>query len=88
MEFKKHGDMFYLGEAENPKAYISFSIKDGKVYVEHTVVKPELGGQGIAAKLNDRVVEFAKEEGLKIVPVCSYTVKYFEKNEELKEMLG
>lgn len=88
MEFKKFEDMFYLGEVEDPKAYISWSVQDGVLNIEHTVVKPELGGQGVAAKLTDRLVEYCKEEGYKVKPICSYAVKYFEKHEELEDMLA
>lgn len=54
---------------------------DGNVLtVTHTVVEPEYGGQGLARKLMDEVVAFAREQGYKIVPVCSYVVHAFEKD--------
>ena len=36
----------------------------------------------------EKVINEAKEKGLKIIPVCSYAVSYFEKNPEYKELLN
>jgi uncharacterized protein len=49
---------------------------------EHTLVPPELGGRGIAARLVDALIADAKAEGFKVKPVCSYVVKAFEKHPE------
>jgi len=51
------------------------------LYVESTVVSSELRGQGIAGKLFDAGVKYARENGYKIVPICSYIVKKFESGE-------
>ena len=61
--------------------------KEGeKLFFESTVVSPELRGQGIAGKLFEAGVKYARENNYKIVPVCSYIVKKFEsgKYDDLK----
>jgi len=89
MTFNKKDGLIWLGEEKQPDAYISYTLDDNNVMsINHTVVKKELGGQGIAGKLTDEAVNVARENGYKIRPVCSYAVKYFEKNEELKELLA
>ena len=45
-----------------------------------------INGKG-AKILMEKVINEAKEKGLKIIPVCSYAVSYFEKNPEYKELL-
>ena len=63
-------------------------IKDGnELTITHTIVNPLFRGQGIAIILMEKVINEAKEKGLKIIPVCSYAVSYFEKNPEYKELL-
>lgn len=54
--------------------------------MSQTVVSPELRGQGIAGKLFEAGVKYARENNYKIVPVCSYIVKKFEsgKYDDLK----
>lgn len=62
-------------------AWIEFPETDsGIITITHTIVDPSLQGRGIARELVARVIEYAKENGLKIKATCSYAVKYFEKN--------
>ncbi|CDZ75362.1 putative uncharacterized protein [Peptoniphilus sp. ING2-D1G] len=66
----------------------TYSKSDNNWIVEHTLVDPEYGGQGIAAMLVKEVVDRAREKGVKIVPVCSYVQREFEKKEEYKDLLA
>lgn len=52
-----------------------------------TYVCPEYRGQAIAASLFDSLVEFAKEENLKIIATCSYIDIKFKKNKDLAYLL-
>lgn len=61
--------------------FCQYEIKDDKLWeITHTVVKPEYGGQGLAAKLVDKVVDEARENDVKIIPTCSYAKKKFDEN--------
>ena len=57
------------------------------IVVDHTIVDPSLRGQGVAGKLLAKVVAMAREENLKIVPVCSYVVAKLTRNDEYKDIL-
>ena len=48
----------------------------------HTYVDKDYGGQGIAKKLLDCILDEARKRSIKIVPVCSYVVREFEKHPE------
>lgn len=89
LEIKKGDNRFYIGESEkNDIARITFYYQEEKVIViNHTFVSPELRGQNIAGRLLNTVVEFAVENGLKIVPVCSYAVKKMTRNSEYEHIL-
>lgn len=41
----------------------------------HTEVNPEYGGQGIARKLVECVLDEAEQKGIEIKATCSYAVK-------------
>lgn len=80
--------MFYVGDKENPDAYIKYENQGpDTIAVESTYVDEKLRGQGMAAKLTERLIAYSREEGLKVVPVCSYVVKYFEKHQEHQDIL-
>jgi predicted GNAT family acetyltransferase len=55
---------------------------------EHTVVSEALRGKGIAGKLTQKLMEYARENSLKIIPLCSYVVGFFEKHNEFKDLLA
>lgn len=72
---------FIFGENGDELAKLTYRIEGKKLFFESTVVSPELRGQGIAGKLFNAGVEYARENGYKIVPICSYIVKKFESGE-------
>ena len=47
---------------------------------EHTLVPPEIGGRGVAAKLVEALVADAREHRFKIDPVCSYVAAAFKRH--------
>jgi Predicted acetyltransferase len=56
---------------------------DGDILqANHTQTQERFQGQGVAGKLLDALVEYARKENLKIVPICSYVVHAFEKDPE------
>ena len=84
----KTGNMFHIDSKGKTVAKITYFFeKDDVIVIDHTIVNPELRGQSIAKKLLDTVVEFAKENNLKIIPVCSYAVAKLENNAEYSDIL-
>ncbi len=62
-------------------------IQDGKNFViTHVGVSPELRGQGIAGKIVQVGLEYAKERSLRVVPMCSYAAAYIRKHPEYAEL--
>lgn len=60
---------------------------DDFLVVNHTGVDPANRGQGVAEELVRHVAEKAKNENLKIDPVCSYAKKELERKPEYSELL-
>jgi len=62
-------------------------IQDGKNFViTHVGVSPELRGQGIAGKIVQVGLEYAKEKALRVVPMCSYAAAYIRRHPEYVEL--
>jgi predicted GNAT family acetyltransferase len=62
-------------------------IQDGKNFViTHVGVSPELRGQGIAGRIVQVGLEYAKEKSLRVVPMCSYAAAYIRKHPEYVEL--
>ncbi|MFD1019256.1 GNAT family N-acetyltransferase [Thalassobacillus hwangdonensis] len=79
MEIKHEEARFYIGAIAHPDAELTYrKDEDGDIIIDHTIVSEKLQGQGVAAKLVDQAVEFAREQKKQIVPQCSYALKKIE----------
>ncbi|MBF8808390.1 MAG: N-acetyltransferase [Enterococcus lacertideformus] len=54
--------------------------------VDHTFIEPEYRGQKLAEKLVFNGVELARREGKKIIPLCPYAKKEFDKKTEYQDV--
>ena len=59
---------------------------DGVRVAEHTIVPPEIGGMGVAARLVDALVEDARKQGFKVKPECSYVAASFDRHPEWADL--
>ena len=59
---------------------------DGTIIIDHTGVPPEYEGRGIAAKLVNRAIADAREQGFKITPLCSYVAAQFRRHPEWADL--
>ncbi len=56
-------------------------FRDGDNFViAHVGVDPALRGQGLAGKLMEASLEYAKRNSLRVIPMCSYAAYYIRKN--------
>jgi len=61
--------VYYEGEYAG---YLTYEISNGIFDIQHTVVRSEFRGKGLGRILVDFAAEYAKKEGLEVVPSCSY----------------
>jgi uncharacterized protein len=54
----------------------------------HTWVAPRLEGQGIAAKLVQTGLAYARANGFKVLPTCSYVAGYMRRHPETLDLLA
>lgn len=58
-----------------------------KFIIDHTEVEPEFNGKGVGKELVYKAVGFARENNLKIIPLCPFAAAMFKKNEEIRDVL-
>jgi predicted GNAT family acetyltransferase len=64
-------------------------IRDGKNFViTHVGVHPELRGQGVAGRLVEVSLEYARENSLRVIPMCSYAAAYMRRHPEYAELMN
>jgi hypothetical protein len=59
----------------------------GHATIEHTNVSERLRGRGMARRLVDAAVTWARASGTKLSATCSYTRSVFEKDTSLRDVL-
>jgi predicted GNAT family acetyltransferase len=64
-------------------AVAEYKCGEGMLVCTHTFVPPELRGRGIAERLVRAALEYARAEGLRVVPACSYVAAFIERHPEL-----
>ena len=89
-EQQGHRGAFYIEKDGVRAAELTFSAgPDGKlVMLDHTEVGESLRGQGIARKLVEAAVMWARQEKIKLVPVCPFARAVFDKEPTFHDVLA
>ncbi len=83
-----HGEYRAIVENSDAVGRLTWKARGEARIAEHTIVPPEIGGQGVAAALVDALVRDAREQGFKIVPQCSYVEAQFRRHPEWADLLA
>ena len=81
----RHGEFFVEHEGRRV-AELTYSLSGERAVVGHTWVDPTLRGAGMAPALVEAAAQWARGEGLKIVPVCSYVRAVFNRSGEYDDL--
>ena len=84
---KRTENLFYIDLPGEDKPVLKYRVEGDRMFLESTYTPPMLRGRGYAARLVEAAIRYAEENGLKIVPLCSYVVYYFTKHPEKKSVL-
>ena len=79
----------YVGriEGHEAEAELTFVREPPNVFVaDHTLTPVTLRGQGIAARLVERMVADARREGFRIRPTCPYVVALFDRHPDWSDL--
>ena len=78
---KGHGAFFAIQNDEQlGEMVVSTSGQDLIVY--HTEVTPKAEGKGLAKEMLDTMVEYARKNSLKVIPLCPYVLAQFKRHPE------
>ncbi|MEM3404127.1 MAG: GNAT family N-acetyltransferase [Nitrososphaeria archaeon] len=89
-EFKveRTSTVFFIRLPDKSKAYLKYSVEGDRLNLIETYTPEAYRGKGLAKLMVDKAVEYAVKKGLKIVPLCSYSVYYFIKFGDKRVLLA
>ncbi|MCW2678815.1 MAG: N-acetyltransferase [Frankiales bacterium] len=71
----------FEAEVEGKTAFLAYERSGDSAVLTHTIVPRELEGRGIASRLAETAVGWARSEGLQVDPQCSYVRSWLKKHE-------
>jgi predicted GNAT family acetyltransferase len=71
----------YELEVNGRIAFADYQRSGQRLVIPHVEADPALRGTGAAGRLMGKVAETARNEGMKIVPLCSYASAWLRRND-------
>ncbi|WP_412476719.1 GNAT family N-acetyltransferase [Flavobacterium sp. TBRC 19031] len=79
---------FYIEIEGKQEAMMTFVFAgEDKIIIDHTEVNLGNEGKGFGKKMVTKAVEYARENNLKIIPLCPFAKSVFDKVAEFRDVL-
>lgn len=76
-------------EVENHIAFIEYIInKDNIMYLTHTEVPKALEGKGVGGSMVEKALNFVKDNGYTLAPLCPFVAAYLKRHPEWQSILA
>ena len=72
--------------ADGHIAFSEYKRDGGVLTVMHTEVPKELNGKGIGSALVRGLLDIARAQGLKVVPLCPFVAGYIDKHPDYADL--
>jgi predicted GNAT family acetyltransferase len=73
--------------SEGKLAFLQYQLYGHQLILVHTVVPPELEGKGIGSALAKTGLEYARQNQLKVVPICPFVRSYLQRHHEYQDLV-
>src|SRR5262245_28104359 len=78
----------FVVRTEDGIAELTYAIAGSQFILKHTEVPKALRGGGIAGKLARAGLEYAKANGLRVIPLCPYVISYLTRHPEYQGLVN
>ncbi|MFC3069005.1 GNAT family N-acetyltransferase [Phenylobacterium soli] len=72
---------------EGETAFAEYQLVAGGIILPHTVVPTVFEGRGIASRLAVYAMDYARQRGLKVIPLCPFMAGYMKKHPETHDLV-
>lgn len=74
-------------QVDGHQAELVYRLQDGRLIIDHTGVPAAIGGKGIAGELVKAALDYARAQGLRVIPACSYSAVYVQRHPEYSDLV-
>ncbi|HEY0241136.1 MAG TPA: GNAT family N-acetyltransferase [Gemmatimonadaceae bacterium] len=74
-------------DIEGQLAVSNYRRRDDRIVFTHTEVPEQFEGRGIGNRLAVAALDFAREEGLRVVPRCRFIAAFIERHREYQDLV-
>jgi predicted GNAT family acetyltransferase len=78
---------FELSEA-GAVAFANYHLNGDVLTIPYVESPPALRGKGTAGRLMEKVAAHARQQNLKVLPICGYAVSWFHRHPENSDLLA
>ncbi len=79
---------FYIEQNGKTVAEMTYVwVNTSKIIIDHTEVDESLKGLGAGKQMVSKAVDFARENGIKIIPLCPFAKSVFDKVTAFNDVL-
>src|SRR4051794_17915844 len=75
-------------EVEGSIAFIEYKFVPGTLFLTHTEVPSAIEAKGIGTALVEKVLQYAKRNNFKKVPIWDFARSYFEEHKEWNDIVA
>ena len=83
----KKGSFFIEIEGKQEAEMTFVFAGEDKIIIDHTGVNPGNEGKGLGKQMVAQAVTYARENNIKIIPLCPFAKKVFDKTPEFRDVL-
>jgi predicted GNAT family acetyltransferase len=69
-------------------SFADYRRSPGRLIIDHVEAPPALRGTGSAGRLMEGVARAAREQGLRITPLCGYAAAWLRRHREHSDLIG
>jgi predicted GNAT family acetyltransferase len=68
--------------------FIEYKLSGQTLILIHTEVPPALEGKGVGKAIVEKALQYAKDNGYKIVPLCPFVNTYIKRHKEWSDIVA
>ena len=74
-------------EIEGHRASIYYELQPDTIAFLRTYVHPDLSGKGVGSRMAKVALDYARDEGLGVIPYCRFVSSYIRRHPEYQDLV-